>query len=76
MKEDAAVILADIGISVPEAIRVVLGRIVSGRKFPFEHEISNAVTQRAMGEADRMTIIARFRTAEELFDDLEKGGRP
>ena len=74
VKEDAATILADIGISVPEAIRVFLGRIVSEGRFPFELEVPNAVTRRAMGEADRMTK-ARFRTAGELFDDLEKGGR-
>ena len=73
LKEDATSVLADIGISVPEAIRVFLGRIVSEGKFPFELEVPNAVTRRAMEQARRLDG-GRFATARELFDDLENGG--
>ena len=74
VKEEAAAVLADIGISVPEAIRVFLGRIIREGRFPFELEVPNAVTLRAMDEADQMST-ARFQSAGEFFDDLEKGGR-
>ena len=74
VKESAAEILAEVGISLPEAVRVFLGRIVSERRCPFELEFPNAATRRAMNEADQITA-ARFQTAGELFDDLEKGRR-
>ena len=74
LKTKANAVLADIGISLPEAVRVFLGRVVSERAFPFPLEVPNAETTEALREA-RSGTVKRFTSVEEMFDDLESGGR-
>jgi DNA-damage-inducible protein J len=44
---------------------------------PFALKVPNSQTRAAMEEADEIALTrrARFGTAAELFDDLEKNGR-
>ncbi|MDR3463387.1 MAG: type II toxin-antitoxin system RelB/DinJ family antitoxin [Beijerinckiaceae bacterium] len=72
LKADATATLDEIGISLPEALRVFLKRVVRDKAFPFRLEAPNAKTIAAMEEG--RLLSARFSTARELFDDLEKGG--
>ena len=62
------------GLSVSDAVRVFLTRIVADKELPFTLRAPNAETRAAMGEANKITQAhyARFGTAAELFDDLEK----
>lgn len=49
-------------------------RVVAEQKIPFALKAPNAETRAAMAEADEIarTRRARFGTAPELFDDIEK----
>jgi DNA-damage-inducible protein J len=49
-------------------------RVVADKQLPFALKVPNAETRAAMTEADEIarTRRARFATAAELFDDLEK----
>jgi DNA-damage-inducible protein J len=62
------------GLSISDAVRVFLKRVVAEKKLPFELKVPNATTLAAMEEADEIvrTRSARFATATELVDDLEK----
>jgi DNA-damage-inducible protein J len=71
VKAEATAIFDSIGISLSEALRVFLKRTVSEKGFPFDLEVPNTVTRAAMKEA--RTLGRRFASAQELFDDLEKG---
>ena len=71
LKDEAMRTLGEIGISLPEAVRVFLKRVVREQAFPFKLEVPNSVTRAAMGEGRR--IEPRFLTPQELFDDLEAG---
>ena len=73
LKQEATATLAEIGISLPEAVRVFLGRIVSERAFPFPLEVPNAETAAALQES-LSSRGKRYTSVEEMFDDLEKGG--
>ena len=73
-KAQATQTLAAMGLSVSDAVRLFLHRVVVDQAFPLELKVPNAETRKAMAEADEIvsTRHARFSTAAELFDDLEK----
>ncbi len=73
-KAQATQTLAAMGLSVSDAVRLFLHRVVVDQAFPFELKVPNAETSKAMAEANEIvnTRHARFSTAAELFDDLEK----
>ena len=74
LKAQAAETLAAMGLSVSDAVRVFLIRVVAEQQLPFALQVPNVETRAAMAEADEMARVrrARFATAVELFDDLEK----
>jgi len=55
---------------------VFLMRVVAEQQMPFPLKVPNVETRAAMAEADEITRTrrARFASASELFDDLEKNG--
>ena len=73
-KAQATQTLAAMGLSVSDAVRLFLHRVVVDQAFPLELKVPNAKMRKAMAEADEIvsTHHARFSTAAELFDDLEK----
>lgn len=74
VKEQAAEALAAMGLSVSDAVRIFLKRVVTEQAMPLELKVPNAVTLAAMEEA-RALIRARYTEAQSLFDDLEKTGQ-
>lgn len=73
-KEQAARVLGSMGMNTSMAVRLFLHRIATDRAFPLELRSPNAETLAAMAEADQIikTRRARFNTAQELVDDLQK----
>lgn len=51
-KDRAADALADMGLSVSDAIRLLLIRVADERRLPFEVKAPNAATRRAMAELE------------------------
>ena len=74
IKAQATETLASMGMTLSDAVRVFLMRVVADKKIPFALKVPNADTCVAMAEADEIvgTHRARFDTASELFDDIEK----
>jgi DNA-damage-inducible protein J len=74
IKAQATETLAAMGLSVSDAVRVFLMRVVAEQQMPFALKVPNAETREAMAEADAIarTRRTRFGTATELFDALEK----
>jgi DNA-damage-inducible protein J len=66
-KEKAAKILAGMGISVADAVRVLLVRVAAEKALPFDVRVPNAATVKAMRAADRGK---RSRSADALFKEL------
>ena len=74
IKEQATEALAAMGLSVSDAVRVLLTRVAAEKALPFAIKVPNATTIAAMQEA-RMISNARFKSADELRRDLEKAGK-
>jgi DNA-damage-inducible protein J len=74
LKIQATETLAAMGLSVSDAVRVFLTRVVAEEGMPFALKVPNAETRAAMVEADEIAKMhrARFDTAAALLDDLEK----
>ena len=74
LKEVATRVLADCGLNLSDAIRLFLRQVVVNNGLPFEVKIPNATTRAAMEEAISSNL-PRFKSANELFDDLEKAAK-
>lgn len=62
------------GLTVSDAVRILLKRVINDQAFPLELKVPNAETRAAMEEARGIANAraARFDSADALFDDLEK----
>ena len=69
IKEKAAKTLAAMGMSVSDAVRMLLVRVAAEKALPFEVKVPNTTTVTAMRAADRGEG-KRFRTANAPFKDL------
>lgn len=74
IKAKATAALAAMGLSVSDAVRLLLHRVVADQAFPLELKVPNAKTRAAMVEADSIVRSRRrrFATPVALFADLEK----
>ena len=73
-KTQATEALAAMGLSMSDAVRIFLKRVVNDQAFPLELKVPNAETRAAMEEARAMMKArqARFESADALLDALEK----
>jgi DNA-damage-inducible protein J len=69
VKEDAAKTLDAMGMSISDAVRMLLVRVAAEKALPFAVKVPNAATVKAMQAADRGKG-KRFKTADALFHDL------
>jgi len=69
-KEEATEALAAMGLSVSDAIRLLLVRIAADKTFPFTVKTPNATTRKALAQLEKGKG-KRFASADELFKDLD-----
>lgn len=69
VKEKATKTLASMGMSVSDAVRMLLIRVAAEKALPFDVKVPNTRTEKAMQAADRGEG-KRFDSAEALFKDL------
>ena len=69
IKEEASVVLAAMGLTLSDAVRLLLTRVAREKELPFAPLVPNAETIAAIHEA-RAGDLPRFDNVETLFDDL------
>ena len=74
IKKKAAKTLDAMGLSLSDAVRVFLVRVVAEKQMPFSLKVPNAETLSSMAEADEIIVAkrARYKTGADLIHDLEK----
>jgi DNA-damage-inducible protein J len=70
-KEEAAAVLASIGLTVSDAFRLMMIRTAKEKALPFEPLVPNAKTIKAMREA-RRGKGKPFKSIDALMDDLNE----
>ena len=68
-KASASAALAAMGLSVSDAIRMLLRRVADEKRLPFDVIVPNAESSAAIAELE-VGKGKRFKNAEALFDDL------
>ena len=68
-KVEAADVLASMGLTISDALRMLLTRIAREKALPFEPLVPNAETIAAMKEA-RHNKLRYFKSVDALMDDL------
>lgn len=58
------------GLSISDAIRLTLMRVVAEKAMPFELRVTNTVTTAAMTASRGGEGVARFNAADDLMADL------
>jgi DNA-damage-inducible protein J len=68
VKEEASATLAKMGMSVSDAVRMMLVRVAE-KALPFEVRVPNETTVKALQTAEKKQG-KRFRSSKALFEDL------
>lgn len=68
-KERAAEALAAMGLSISDAIRLLMLRVAEERRLPFEVKVPNAITRKAIAELEAGKG-KRFSSVDALMADL------
>lgn len=71
-KERAAEALEAMGLSISDAIRLLMLRVADERRLPFEIKAPNAVTRKAIAELESGKG-RRVKNVAALMDDLNAG---
>ena len=78
IKDEAAAVLAELGLSLSDLIRMTITRVARDRAVPFDLKLPNARTVAAVEEADLLLKQreGRFDTAKDVVDALDGPAEP
>ena len=74
LKNEAAAVLAEMGLSISDVVRLTLTRVAKDKALPFDLKVPNAETRAAM-ESTRKRMRAgraRFANGQDMIDALDK----
>lgn len=69
VKEEATEVLADMGLTVSDAVRIMLTRVASEKALPFAL-VPNALTAETMRKSERGEDLNEAKDVEDLFRQL------
>ncbi len=70
IKNEAAAVLADMGLSVSDAFRILLVRIAAEKQFPFDIHVPNSLTAKTLAASDRGEDVVECKDKADLFQKL------
>lgn len=69
IKAQAAIILGEMGLSVSDAVRILLTRIANDKSFPLEL-IPNSLTAETLCKSARGEDVYQAKDAQDMFNQL------
>ncbi len=70
LKEEAAVVLAEMGLTVSDVVRIVLTKVARDKALPFEMRIPNQLTAATLAKSERGEDVRHAKDANDLFEQL------
>jgi DNA-damage-inducible protein J len=70
LKAEAESILAKIGLSSSDAIRMFYSQVAMRKGLPFEARIPNATTRKALRDAEAGRNMTDYASVDEMFEDM------
>ncbi len=70
IKNEAAAVLADMGLTVSDVVRIALTKIAKEKALPFEMRTPNKVTAKTLAKSERGEDVHHAKDADDLFGQL------
>lgn len=70
LKAEATEILAALGLTVSDFVRIGLTKLVRERGLPFDMHVPNKLTAETLDKSERGEDLTSFDSAEAMFKDL------
>lgn len=70
VKNEAAAVLAEMGLTVSDAFRMMMAHIAREKCLPFDAEIPNEETRQALESVERREGLHHAKDADDLFRQL------
>lgn len=70
VKNEAAAVLATMGLTVSDVVRITLTKVAREKALPFEMRVPNARTAETLAKSERGEDLHRCESAEAMFKDL------
>ncbi len=70
LKEEAAAVLADMGLTVSDLVRIVLTKVAKNKALPFEMLVPNKTTVETLEKSECSEEIYYAKDASDLFEQL------
>jgi DNA-damage-inducible protein J len=71
LKDEAASVLAEMGLTVSDVVRIALTKIAKEKALPFDMRVPNKLTAETLAKSERGEDLHRARDAADLFKKLE-----
>lgn len=70
IKHDAEIVLHKLGLTLSDAINLLLIQIKLRKALPFEIKIPNAETQKVLEETDKGEGLKKAKSVKDMFDQI------
>ncbi len=70
LKDEATTILASMGLTISDFLRIGLTKVVSEQGLPFDMHTPNSLTAETLARSDRGEDLHRPESVAALFDEL------
>lgn len=70
LKEEAAAVLEDMGLTLSDVIRIVLTKVAKDKALPFEMHTPNKLTATVLAKSERGEDVHHAKDANDLFRQL------
>jgi DNA-damage-inducible protein J len=70
LKNEAAAVLAEMGLTVSDVVRIALTKIAKEKALPFEMRVPNALTEETLAKSERGEDVYHAENVEDLFNQL------
>lgn len=70
LKNDAALVLADMGLTVSDVVRIVLTRVAKEKALPFDLKVPNKLTRDTLAKSEKGEDLHPASDTDDLFNQL------
>ncbi|MDP2169127.1 MAG: type II toxin-antitoxin system RelB/DinJ family antitoxin [Rhodocyclaceae bacterium] len=70
LKEEASAVLADMGLTVSDVVRIVLTKVAKDKALPFEMRVPNKLTVETLARSERGEDVRHAKDADDLYEQL------
>ncbi|MBN1962796.1 MAG: type II toxin-antitoxin system RelB/DinJ family antitoxin [Deltaproteobacteria bacterium] len=71
LKNRAAAVLAEMGLTVSDLVRIVLTKVANEKALPFEMRLPNKLTAETLAKSECGENVHKAKDAEDLFNQLD-----